>query len=737
MDTGHRNIAKFAVLVLVLSRCEVSLGQNVTYVGHNITTGTPNPLSGQKTVILTGINLPSGWLTGFLVTTDANCIFQLQLWTGVGQQDYTLLYSTEDLSFSSSGQYQVDLGLGKAVTMTGSEILGFTAIGLEECITFNSIINPRSDSMVSFFSLAPTVNNNYTFTSYQDTNHYGIMAIIQDTEPPSSALFGFNNTGAEVLLSSASGFGVMLRDIPLTFGRLLAYYVNILGNDCQVYFQLWKTINTTTMNYRMKHTTTMQNFTENGYYKVDVPDMMIVTVDDRIVFVDVSPSPCVVFEFTPNPTRFSASGSADFRSGIATPGTEKIFQHFQVTHRFSVMVQVDGIIPRSVTGVTGAVGAQGNTGPEGVTGLAGETGTTGSLGPTGNTGQAGAFGDLGVTGSTGLVGPTGSQGLQGVTGPQGLTGTNGDIGVAGSVGAQGPQGYTGVQGLQGITGSEGKRGDKGDVGDAGSTGVNGLPGTTGATGTPGKSGSNGLPGDVGATGSEGDEGDTGVAGPTGIQGPVWDPFDVNHCAQNTGSCDHGCINTAVGYTCTCRTGFKLLSNGDCQDIDECVTKNGGCQYFCTNSAGSYACSCPQGYALAKDEHRCDDINECLTNNGDCATDQLCINTWDGRVCVGPYTLTTASGIASEDLLTNSMFVGLIIWMAVITFIMLLEVVMLLPEFNQRSRRMEAPQSTAQSVIIEEPSTEFFFPAFFPRVRLGIRDYYSNPRSETTEKRIRM
>ncbi|XP_033750116.1 uncharacterized protein LOC117334544 [Pecten maximus] len=739
MGIGNRNTIRFGVLVLVLSTCKVSLSQNATYVGYNITTATPNTLSGQKTVILSGVDLPSGWLTGFLVTTDANCSFQLQLWTRVTLQEHTLLFTTADLSFLADGQQQVDLGLGNAINLTGSEILGFTATSIGECVSFNFVINPLSSSMIYFFSLSPTTGNTYTFVPYQDTSHYGIMAVIQDTQPSTVAYFGFNQTGTEVLLSSASGIGVMLRDISLMFGRLIAYHVNIFGNDCQVYLQLWKTVDTATLTYRMKYTTQMQNFSATGYYTVDVTEPVIVTADDRIVFVDVSPTPCVVFEFTPVPARMSPSSSADFRAGIAIEGAEVVFHHFQVTHRFSVMVEIDAIIPQPVTGVTGDRGSQGNTGPEGVTGLPGATGVPGSFGPTGSTGMMGAVGDRGMTGPIGPVGSTGLQGLQGNTGSQGLTGINGERGVTGNLGPQGPRGRTGIQGLLGAHGSRGETGDRGDMGDAGSTGISGLPAATGVAGIAGQAGIKGPLGDKGPMGSQGDVGVEGVAGSTGIRGPVWDPFDVNYCAIHAGDCDHGCTNSPVGYTCTCRQGYNLLNNGDCRDIDECITKNGGCQYFCQNTAGSYVCSCPQGYILARDEHRCDDIDECLENNGDCSTDQMCINTWDGHMCLGPSTVSNVAGLSTtnEDMLTYSMFVGIIIWMAVVTFIMILEVVLLLPELNNRSRRPESPTSIAPSVIIEEQNPEYYFPAFFPRVRLGIRDYYSNARSETNEKRLRL
>ncbi|OWF45971.1 uncharacterized protein LOC110456355 [Mizuhopecten yessoensis] len=737
MGINHADVISFGVLV-VLSGCGVTLGQNITYVGFNITTAIPNSLSGQKTVLLSGVDLPSGWLIGFLVTTDANCAFFLQLWTRVSPQNHTLIFTTARQSFLTDGQQQVDLGLGNAINLTGSEIMGFTATNLQECVSFNFVTNPLSSTMTYLFSQSPTVGNTYEFVPYQDTNHYGIVAIIQDAQPSTIAYFGFNTTGGDVLLPTGGLIGIMLRDVaPLMFGRLVAFYVNILGNDCQVYFQLWKVVDASTMKYRMKYTTEIQNFTATGYYKVDVSNYLVAATNDRIVFVDVSPTPCVEFEYTSNTTRFSSSSSFVFLSRIASEGTEVVFRLFQRTHRFSVMVEIDGVLPPSATGVTGDRGSQGNTGPEGVTGLLGQTGVAGNFGSIGNTGPLGTVGVQGVTGAAGPVGSTGPAGFKGNIGPQGPVGINGERGVTGIVGPQEAQGPTGVQGSLGTHGSPGGVGDRGEQGAVGSTGLDGLPGSNGVVGLTGLTGQKGPLGDEGERGSLGTVGQNGVVGSTGIQGPAWDPFDVNYCALHTADCDHGCTNSPLGYTCTCRKGYILRSNGNCPDIDECVTKNGGCQYFCQNTAGSYVCSCPQGYMLANDENRCDDINECLVNNGDCFTDQICINTWDGHVCVGPYTATVTGLISTEDMLTPSMFVGLIIWMAVVTFIIILGVITLLPELNRLAHHLEAPPSSPPSVVMEDPSPDYFFPAYFPRVRLGFRDYYSNARSETNEKRLRL
>ena len=41
------------------------------------------------------------------------------------------------------------------------------------------------------------------------------------------------------------------------------------------------------------------------------------------------------------------------------------------------------------------------------------------------------------------------------------------------------------------------------------------------------------------------------------------------------------------------------------DIDECASGNGGCGGECTNTEGSFSCSCRDGFTLNSDGRRCD------------------------------------------------------------------------------------------------------------------------------------
>ena len=78
------------------------------------------------------------------------------------------------------------------------------------------------------------------------------------------------------------------------------------------------------------------------------------------------------------------------------------------------------------------------------------------------------------------------------------------------------------------------------------------------------------------------------------------------------------------YTCSCRIGFQLNSNGygcdgkvkncgqfslnlffDPADIDECTEGTDRCDQNCHNNVGSYSCTCNSGYRLNINGYGCD------------------------------------------------------------------------------------------------------------------------------------
>ena len=109
---------------------------------------------------------------------------------------------------------------------------------------------------------------------------------------------------------------------------------------------------------------------------------------------------------------------------------------------------------------------------------------TGDVGATGDKGAQGEKGDKGATGSTGA---TGSAGLPGAAGAAGAKGNDGANGSSGSTGPAGPSGSQGAAGVSGTGGASGAQGVKGDAGVAGTVGAQGIKGDTGAAGAAGVS----------------------------------------------------------------------------------------------------------------------------------------------------------------------------------------------------------------------------------------------------------
>ena len=118
-----------------------------------------------------------------------------------------------------------------------------------------------------------------------------------------------------------------------------------------------------------------------------------------------------------------------------------------------------------------------------------------------------------------------------------------------------------------------------------------------------------------------------------------DTSDINECQSANGGCGHICMNSEGSFACSCRQGYTLSSDGfsctgialakhpSCAvyqylcffvDIDECQSNNGGCEHACFNTAGSFTCDCRLGYALATDGSGC--VGKLLNNNKLCVID---------------------------------------------------------------------------------------------------------------------
>lgn len=56
----------------------------------------------------------------------------------------------------------------------------------------------------------------------------------------------------------------------------------------------------------------------------------------------------------------------------------------------------------------------------------------------------------------------------------------------------------------------------------------------------------------------------------------------------------------VRYECVCCLSYLSFFT----DIDECQINNGGCNHFCRNMIGSFDCTCKKGFKLLTDERSC-------------------------------------------------------------------------------------------------------------------------------------
>lgn len=81
---------------------------------------------------------------------------------------------------------------------------------------------------------------------------------------------------------------------------------------------------------------------------------------------------------------------------------------------------------------------------------------------------------------------------------------------------------------------------------------------------------------------------------------------VNECTNpSIHHCDHNCADTPTSFICTCRPGYRLMSDGKtCDDINECGETPKVCSQVCENTIGSYVCKCAPGFLREPDGHSC-------------------------------------------------------------------------------------------------------------------------------------
>ena len=51
-------------------------------------------------------------------------------------------------------------------------------------------------------------------------------------------------------------------------------------------------------------------------------------------------------------------------------------------------------------------------------------------------------------------------------------------------------------------------------------------------------------------------------------------LDINECAVNNGGCNQTCVDTDVGYNCSCFSGFQLASDmKNCTELGKIQCKS--------------------------------------------------------------------------------------------------------------------------------------------------------------------
>uniref|UniRef100_A0A0S7EG31 LRP2 n=1 Tax=Poeciliopsis prolifica TaxID=188132 RepID=A0A0S7EG31_9TELE len=81
---------------------------------------------------------------------------------------------------------------------------------------------------------------------------------------------------------------------------------------------------------------------------------------------------------------------------------------------------------------------------------------------------------------------------------------------------------------------------------------------------------------------------------------------INECTDpSIHHCDHNCTDTPTSFICTCRPGYRLMSDRKtCDDVNECAETPSVCSQICENTVGSYVCKCSPGFLREPDGRSC-------------------------------------------------------------------------------------------------------------------------------------
>lgn len=105
--------------------------------------------------------------------------------------------------------------------------------------------------------------------------------------------------------------------------------------------------------------------------------------------------------------------------------------------------------------------------------------------------------------------------------------------------------------------------------------------------------------------------------------------DIDECARHIHDCSHTCVNTPGAFYCDCPGGLVLTEDfRTCtEDVSKMELRDAPEeQVFYVDRD-----HCPDGYASVND--KCEDVDECKSLLESCTTDQRCLNTNGGYVCL--------------------------------------------------------------------------------------------------------
>ncbi|XP_064621110.1 uncharacterized protein LOC135483968 [Lineus longissimus] len=670
-----------------------STAVNLKYVGNDVLSGGVPVFDMNRIYILQGYDLPAGWVYRFEMHLSTVDPIKLQIWrpNALKPSEVSLVGEMDFYAKDGGGLYSAYPNETNAIAVQAGDKLGFATVG-------NNPLHIRQEqdagSYVGILDLNvigryPAVGEPFTLTGISFSDKFPLAIEISSSyiPPPSETPLTIVTKGNGLTngTQGPDGTSTYILDQDLKDGYVYKYNVFLATTD-PVRLQVFRPLGGTS--YRLLgEVETLARYGPGEYRIYPSPHSPIaVKTTDRIGFTTIVTNP-LTYKITSDATVNTIKNLASTPSvgdTVSTTGVDFVFE-------WALNVEIASSYLDPPIGQMGEMGADGPDGPQG------------------QQGEQGSQGVKGEAGDAGLEGPRGTTGDQGVVGEQGLLGDVGDVGMTGSEGAPGNQGDLGARG---VTGGEGS---------AGLIGNNGPRGVTGAQGVMGLTGYEGVVGPLGVGGSAGNQGDQGPAGQQGPKGDVGDVGPVQSVSCAVSGCQHVCTELVGAVECSCNPGYLLQDDKKtCADINECNTYNGMCQQNCVNDVpGSATCTCKNGYNVSPNGRHCDDLNECLKNP--CSNDEVCLNTEGSYACykgTGSSVFyneqgNTAALATTTTFLNRNVFIGLIVWMILVSLGSLLVAVAMMFKGSKKkdmNKKMQMQQSMRrQSVKRHNP--DYALPEF--------------------------